>query len=123
VVRVPSFGRDGNRLHQLVIRRDLTEQRTTATKLELAGRVLDQGGDGIVICDAGHQVMMVNQAYTEINRLSADELVPGTSHQLLAEGQLDAAVRQGIWEAVHEHGRWSGEVWAAARAARSTRSG
>jgi hypothetical protein len=35
----------------------------------------------------------------------------GRSHQLLAEGQLDAAVRQGIWEAVHEHGRWSGEVW------------
>jgi len=110
VVRVPSFSRDGSRLHMLVIRRDVTEQRTAATKLELAGRVLDQGSDGIVICDADRQVMMVNQAYSDISGFAADETV-GRTYKLLADGQHDEAFQVAIWTAVHEHGRWSGEVW------------
>lgn len=110
VVRVPSFARDGSRLHMLVIRRDVTEQRTAATKLELAGRVLDQGSDGIVICDADRQVMMVNQAYSDISGFAADEMV-GRPYKLLADGQHDEAFQASIWAAVHEHGRWSGEVW------------
>ena len=110
VVRVPSFARDGGRLHMLVIRRDITEQRTAATKLELAGRVLDQGSDGIVICDADRQVMMVNQAFSDISGFAADEMV-GRPYKLLADGQHDDAFLASIWSAVHEHGRWSGEVW------------
>ena len=52
VLRVPTFGRQGQRLYMMVLRRDITDQRVAATKLELAGRVLDQSNDGMVIADA-----------------------------------------------------------------------
>jgi len=110
VVRVPNFDRRGERQHMLVIRRDVTDQRHAATKLELAGRVLDQSTDGILISDADHQVMMVNLAFSEITGYAADEVI-GRTHSLLADGQHDPAFLAGIWDAVNQQGRWSGEVW------------
>ncbi|MDD0814856.1 EAL domain-containing protein [Curvibacter sp. HBC28] len=110
VVRVPTFGRDDERLHMLVIRRDVTDQRSAATKLELAGRVLDQSSDGILISDAQHEVMMANVAFCDITGYSSEELV-GREVNLLADGQHDPGFKTHIWSEVNEQGRWAGEVW------------
>ncbi len=110
VVRVPTFGRQGQRLHMLVLRRDITDQRVAATKLELAGRVLDQSNDGMVIADAENRIMLVNAAFTEITGYSADEVL-GRDPRTLSLGTPDSPFPTAVLRTLASHGRWTGEVW------------
>ncbi len=110
VIRVPAFGRRGQRLHLLVVRRDVTDQRIAATKVELAGRVLEQSTDGIIITEASNRIIMVNAAFTEITGYQADEAL-GRDPRFLASGQHDKAFFTQMWTVLSEQGRWSGEIW------------
>ena len=110
VIRVPTFGRRGQRLHLLVVRRDVTDQRIAATKLELAGCVLEQSTDGIIISEADNRIIMVNAAFTEITGYQADEVL-GRDPKFLASGQHDKAFYAQMWSVLAEQGRWSGEIW------------
>ncbi|RCW73789.1 bifunctional diguanylate cyclase/phosphodiesterase [Pseudorhodoferax soli] len=110
VIRVPTFGRRGQRLHLLVVRRDVTDQRIAATKLELAGRVLEQSTDGIIITDADNRIIMVNAAFSEITGYQAEEVL-GRDPRVLASGQHDKAFYAQMWAVLAEQGRWSGEIW------------
>ncbi len=110
VIRVPTFGRRGQRLHLLVVRRDVTDQRIAATKLELAGRVLEQSTDGIIITEADNRIIMVNAAFTEITGYQVDEVL-GRDPKLLASGQHDEAFFRNMWQVLADQGRWSGEIW------------
>ena len=110
VLRVPTFGRQGQRLYMLVLRRDITDQRVAATKLELAGRVLDQSNDGMVIADAENRIMLVNAAFTEITGYSAEEVL-GQDPRTLSMGTPDSPFPASILQSLGSHGRWSGEVW------------
>ncbi len=110
VVRVPTFGRRGQRMHLLMVRRDITDQRIAASKLELAGRVLEQSTDGIIVTDESNRIIMVNGAFTEITGYQASEVM-GNDPKLLASGQHDAAFFQQMWKVLAEEGRWTGEIW------------
>ena len=110
VIRVPTFGRRGQRMHLLMVRRDITDQRIAATKLELAGRVLEQSTDGIIVTDESNRIIMVNGAFTEITGYQASEVM-GSDPRLLASGQHDAAFFQQMWKVLSEEGRWTGEIW------------
>jgi diguanylate cyclase (GGDEF)-like protein/PAS domain S-box-containing protein len=110
VVRVPTFGRRGQRLHLLVVRRDVTDQRIAATKLELAGRVLEQSTDGIMITDADNRIIMVNATFGEITGYQTDEVL-GRDPRFLASGQHDKAFYAQMWSVLAEQGRWAGEIW------------
>ncbi len=110
VVRVPTFGRRGQRLHLLVVRRDITDQRIAATKLELAGRVLEQSTDGIIITDERNRIIMVNGAFTEITGYQAGEVL-GRDPGILASGQHDSEFFQAMWTKLNDEGRWAGEIW------------
>ena len=110
VVRVPTFGRRGQRLHLLVVRRDVTDQRIAATKLELAGRVLEQSTDGIMITDADNRIIMVNATFGEITGYQTEEVL-GRDPRFLASGQHDKAFYAQMWSVLAEQGRWAGEIW------------
>jgi diguanylate cyclase (GGDEF)-like protein/PAS domain S-box-containing protein len=110
VIRVPTFGRRGQRLHLLVVRRDVTDQRIAATKLELAGRVLEQSTDGIIIAEADNRIIMVNAAFTEITGYQAEDAL-GRDPKFLASGQHDKAFYAQMWAVLAEQGHWSGEIW------------
>ncbi|KAF1045274.1 bifunctional diguanylate cyclase/phosphodiesterase [Xylophilus sp.] len=109
VLRVPTFSRSGHRLHMLVVRRDVTDQRHAAVKLELAGKVLDLGTNGVVITDAARRVVMVNSAYTDITGVTAAQAV-GLPPALFADSQHDRSFQESVWQAVDASGNWSGEV-------------
>jgi len=110
VLRVPSFFPDGARRCILVVRRDITEIRSASTKLVLAGRMLDQSTDGVLMADADLHVIMVNPAFCEITGFSQEEAL-GLDPRVLTAGQQDAAQSREMWEMLENHGRWSGEVW------------
>ena len=110
VIRVPTFGRRGQRLHLLMVRRDITDQRIAATKLELAGRVLEQSTDGIIVTDEQNRIIMVNGAFTEITGYQSNEVL-GRDPHILASGQHDPSFFQHMWKVLAEEGRWAGEIW------------
>ena len=110
VLRAPSFDANGNRRHILVVRRDVTELRSASSKLELAGRVLDQSTDGILIADASHRVVMVNAAFTQITGYAQDEAL-ALDPMLLTAGQQDESLNRAIWQLLETQDEWRGEVW------------
>ena len=110
VLRAPSFEADGSRRHILVVRRDVTDLRSASTKLELAGRVLDQSTDGILIADASHTVVMVNAAFTEITGYGQEEALR-LDPMLLTAGQQDESLNRAIWQLLESQDQWRGEVW------------
>ncbi len=110
VLRAPAFDDAGQRRHMLVIRRDVTDLRSAATKLELAGRVLDQSTDGILIADAELHVVMVNAALCEIVGCTQEEALAQDPMALTAAHQ-DEAINRAIWAQLEKQDKWSGEVW------------
>ncbi len=110
VTRVPTYGRLGQRVSMLVIRRETSEQRIAATQLELAGRVVEQSSDGIIITNASNEITMVNAAFTQITGYAATEAV-GQQPAMLASGLHEPAFFAAMWNELNAVGRWSGEVW------------
>ena len=110
VIRVPTFGRRGERMHLLVVRRDITDQQIAATKLELAGRVLEQSTDGIMVTDERNRIIMVNGAFSEITGYQSSEVL-GRDPQFLASGQHTPMFFENMWKVLTGEGRWAGEIW------------
>ena len=110
VTRVPTYGRLGQRVSMLVIRRETSEQRKAATQLELAGRVVEQSSDGIFITNAGNQITMVNAAFTQITGYSEDD-ARGQQPAIFASGLHEPSFFAAMWNDLKGSGRWAGEVW------------
>ncbi|WP_295849346.1 EAL domain-containing protein [uncultured Xylophilus sp.] len=110
VTCVPRFDASGGRQHMLVMRRDVTALRSADARLQLAGRVLDQSTDGILVADAEHRVVMVNAAFCAITGHTQAEALAQDPMALTA-GQQDEALNRAIWELLESQDQWSGEVW------------
>ena len=102
--------RDGNFLRTHCIMTDLTERLQSAEQLRLAAAVFEQSAEGIVIIDATHNVLMVNQAYVKMTGYSAAELI-GKLPPVMDPGCNDASFIRAMWETVETHGSWQGELW------------
>jgi diguanylate cyclase (GGDEF)-like protein/PAS domain S-box-containing protein len=89
---------------------DITERKRAAEQLAIAAKVFEQSGEGILITDAQPNIVMLNQAFTDITGYSADEAL-GENPRMLASGRHDRAFYQAMWEAITKQGRWQGEVW------------
>ncbi|MBI3433215.1 MAG: PAS domain S-box protein [Hydrogenophilales bacterium] len=89
---------------------DITQRKQAEAQLGLAAKVFEQSGEGIMITDAGLNIIMVNQAFTAITGYSETETY-GRSPRMLASGRHDRAFYGAMWEAIAMQGRWQGEVW------------
>lgn len=101
---------DGNFMRTHCIFTDITERRKTEEQLQLAAKVFEQSGEGIIMTDASNCIVMVNKAFSEISGYSSDEAL-GKNPSLLASGKHDPEFYRGMWEAVEKQGRWQGEIW------------
>jgi diguanylate cyclase (GGDEF)-like protein/PAS domain S-box-containing protein len=66
--------------------------------------------EGIVITDPNGMILRVNQAFTDITRYSAEELI-GNNPRMLKSGRQDARFYTAMWESINSAGKWEGEVW------------
>ncbi len=102
--------RGGNFLRTHCILTDLTERLQSAEQLRLAAAVFEQSAEGIIIFDATHNVLMVNQAYVKMTGYAAAELI-GKPPPVMDTGCNDASFMRAMWESVGMHGSWHGELW------------
>ena len=88
---------------------DISEQKRTREQLQLAARVFESSGEGILITDSDNRIVSVNRAFTRITGYSADE-VRGRTPSLLASGLESPALYENMWDALNETGYWQGEI-------------
>jgi len=89
---------------------DVTERMQANQKLLLAAEVFKHSLDGILITDAGHNMIAVNDAFTHITGYPEAEVL-GRNPKLLGSGMHDESFYKGMWESLAATGRWQGEIW------------
>lgn len=93
-----------------VLVRDITNEKTLEKKTLQAESVFENMGDAVVITDAENKVVQINPAYTRITGFEPEDVV-GNTRQISKTESLDHDFFATTWEALTEHGIWSGEVW------------
>ena len=90
--------------------RDISERRLAEVQLRQAATVFNCTTEGIMIADAEHNIMTVNQAYTNITGFGAEE-VTGKNPRLNKSGLHNKAYYEALWRSLERTGRWQGEIW------------
>ncbi len=78
--------------------------------LILSHQVLQHSHQGVMISDENNRIIEVNPAFSRITGYAAEEVI-GQTPALLRSGQHDMAFYQHMWRAIHEQGKWEGEIW------------
>jgi diguanylate cyclase (GGDEF)-like protein/PAS domain S-box-containing protein len=86
------------------------ERREALEALQLAGKVIENTPDGVMITDSAMRIRSVNPAFTATTGYREDEVV-GKTPRLLSSGRHDAAFYREMWTALGHGGRWQGEIW------------
>ncbi|WP_213881771.1 EAL domain-containing protein [Pseudomonas sp. dw_358] len=108
--KCPLRDADGRLLGILGISNDITEIRQTTEQLRLAGLVMDNTGDAVIITDAQGQIVRVNRAFTTITGFAAHEVV-GRTRSLLRSDRHDRAFYRRLRASLADSGHWRGEIW------------
>lgn len=105
-----AYDDEGKALCTHWIMTDLTERLQSEEQLKLAAKVFEQSAEGIIITDANVKILMVNKAFAKITGYSTAEALDHNP-RMLSSGHHDTNFYQTLWEAVHTHGHWHGEMW------------
>ena len=79
-------------------------------ELTLAGKVLEQTSEGVLILDKHGKVLQCNPASSRITGRSTEGLV-GHMAPLLCSRRHDSAFYRSLWAALEWSGSWEGEIW------------
>ncbi|MDD3518306.1 MAG: EAL domain-containing protein [Chromatiales bacterium] len=90
---------------------DLTRTRQTEEQLRLAASVFQGSQEAIVITDAEHRIMEVNQAFERMTGFPREEVENRTLHDLMAQLRYDALHFEQLCDTLKKVGNWQGEVW------------
>ncbi len=90
--------------------RDMTQQRQSEARLQLAARVFDNLSEAMTITDAQGRIQSVNAAFSSITGFAEAEAVGHKPGDLLASGLHGAEFYQDMWKALNQDGKWQGEI-------------
>ena len=90
--------------------RDITERIRNAERLKLWSEVLNQSAEGIFICDAQEQIVVVNPAFEHLTGLRASQVL-GKALVALRSERHDSTFYEAIRKVLNEKGVWHGEIW------------
>lgn len=85
-------------------------RRKVEENLNLAGQVISNLHDGVLILDTKRRVTAVNPAFTRITRYEERDLV-GKAPPFRRILGKDKAQYDQMWKSIEQEGRWEGEYW------------
>lgn len=103
-------GFNGDATGVLGISTDITEIKQNSEQLRLAGVVLDNTADGVIITNARGVILSVNAAFVKISGFSVEESIGLKPNVLMSEMQNNAFYRE-ILKSLKISGLWRGELW------------
>ena len=77
--------------------------------LRLAARVFERSGEGFIVTNAENHIVMVNRAFTKITGYEEADVL-GKDPNILASGHHDEDFYRAMWEDIHSHEHWQGEI-------------
>lgn len=89
---------------------DITAERESNAKLQLAASVFSHAREGIVIIDPAGRILDVNATFTHITGYPREEVL-GQPHSLLNSGRQAPAFYADMDKTLARYGQWSGELW------------
>ena len=93
-----------------VLSRDITDLKLAEEKLQLAGSVIENTPEGVMITDADLKIISVNPAFSRNTGYSEDEII-GRTPSVLSSGRHSSAFYRQMWQALEQDGHWQGEIW------------
>lgn len=102
--------KDGEVLGIVGVARDVTERLQVESRLRQAAAVFENTLEAIMITDPDRRITAVNRAFVDITEYAEGDVI-GTDADFLAARDEPTDVREKLWLAVDETGRWSGEMW------------
>lgn len=108
--KFPLRDEDGEIFAVAGITTDVTANKESAQRLELAMHVFSQGSEGVMITNARNEIISINRAFTEITGYAEAEVL-GKQPQLLQSGRHDRDFYHVMWQRLNTHGKWEGEIW------------
>ena len=89
---------------------DITESKLIEARLDLASRVFETTGEGILVTDVEGNIIAVNPAFSHITGYSESEAM-GLNPRILKSDRHDPAFYRDFWQAITTKGEWVGKVW------------
>ncbi len=86
------------------------QQELDQQRLRQAAVVFDSTREGVLVTDQQGLIVHVNRAFMEITGYQQDEVL-GLNPNKFKSGRHDPAFYQGMFQALHANGQWSGEIW------------
>lgn len=104
------FSPTGTPLRAVGVVQDMSAQKTSEEQLLLASKVFECSSEAILITDVNTNIVAVNQAFCRITGYLPEEVL-GRNPNLLSSGRQDESFYHAMWDAIHVHGHWQGEIW------------
>lgn len=86
------------------------ERGLADARLRQAAAVFESTREGVMVTDAGQNILMVNRAFTELTGYSEEEII-GQKPMLLQSGRHDRNFYTALWLSIGVTGHWQGEIW------------
>jgi diguanylate cyclase (GGDEF)-like protein/PAS domain S-box-containing protein len=108
--KVPMRNVKGDLIGVLGIGHDITEKKRANDQLKLAASVFTHAREGILITDAGGNIIKVNDTFTTITGYSREEVFAKNPRFLQSGRQTDNFYKS-MWSSLLQNKYWSGELW------------
>lgn len=89
---------------------DVTEQYRTNEELALAAQALETTVDGVVILDADHRIVSINEATRKITGFTESEIRGRPISEFRSDRHYPGFYER-MWQSVEKDGFWQGEAW------------
>ncbi len=96
-------------LYMLLLYAFSEEKRLSEINLRIAASAFESD-EGILVTNAGNEILRVNRRFSAITGFSAEEAV-GQDPRMLGSGRHGADFFSSMWDAISRNGTWEGDVW------------
>ena len=106
----PLFDENGQLEYFVGIQKDITTRKKEHDARVLYEKVFHNTLQGVMITDRHSNILLVNEAFTEITGYAFAE-VQGKNPSVLQSGKQDRLFYQKLWSELMLKGQWEGELW------------
>lgn len=110
VHKAPLISKSGEVIGVVGSARDVTAERETLERLRVAGLVLANSSEALILSDANNCIVDVNPAFTSITGYVLDE-VRDRDPKLMQSGKHSPDFFRAMWTQINATGQWQGEIW------------